>query len=399
MAELDLAYLCRTIGNLAGVPIRIYRGTEKIFFFSQSQLVCDPVAECITRILCVTDRVGYVMTGNFHCYGIVKNGDVMIVIGPSRQIEETEQELRDLAFRLDVPSDDTSSFIAGMKAIVRMPYESILQILCTMDHVLNGGKLSLRDISVQEGEMETILEEERRKEAEQKLSVEGEEKSEIHNTFTQEEAVRRIIRKGDTAALKAWADSAPAVRSGKMAFGQLRQRKNTFVVTATLSSRAAISGGMDINDALSLSDSYIQQCELLSSPGEIANLQYRMVLDYTERVGRLGLKGDSSSLVRNVSNYIHHHISESITVEQIAGEVYLSRPYLSRCFKNETGESLSSFILRTKTEEGKRLLRYSDKPLTAIAAYLGFSSSSHFSRVFRKYTSITPREYRRKHAL
>ncbi len=397
MAELDLLYLCRTIGNLAGVPIRLYRGRERVFFFSQSYLPCDPVSECIERIMDVSENVGYVMTECFHCYGIVNSSDGRIVIGPTRQIEESEQELRDLAFRLDVPEDEIPSFTAGMKGIVRMPFESILQILCTLDHVLNGGKLSLSDISIDEGDQVNILKMERRKEAEEKLAVKSSAKSEIHNTFTQEEAVMRIIRKGDTAALREWTQSAPAVRSGKMACGQLRQMKNTFIVTATLSSRSAIRGGMDINDALSLSDSYIRQCELLFSPGEIASLQYRMILDYTERVGRLGLGDSASSLLRSVSNYIQHHMSQSIRIDDIAKDVFLSRPYLSKRFKMETGEDLSSFIMREKTEEAKRLLRYSDKSLTAIALYLGFSSSSHFSRVFRKYTFLTPGEYRKKH--
>ena len=47
-----------------------------------------------------------------------------------------------------------------------------------------------------------------------------------------------------------------------------------------------------------------------------------------------------------------------------------------------------------KTEEAKRLLRYSDKPITAISSYLGFSSPSHFSRVFKARVWITPGEYR-----
>ena len=50
-----------------------------------------------------------------------------------------------------------------------------------------------------------------------------------------------------------------------------------------------------------------------------------------------------------------------------------------------------------KTEEAKRLLRYSDKPITAISSYLGFSSPSHFSRVFKAHVCITPGEYRQKH--
>lgn len=220
-----------------------------------------------------------------------------------------------------------------------MPFESILQILCTIDHVLNGGRLSLSDIIIDEVDQINILTMKRRKEAEEKLGVEGEAKSGVHNTFTQEEAVMRMIRKGDTAALREWAKSAPAVRSGVMAGGQLRQRKNTFIVTATLSSRAAIRGGMDINDALSLSDSYIRECELLSSPGDITALQYRMILDYTERVGRLGLSDNASSLLKSVSNYIQHHMSQSISVEDIADEVYLSRPYLSKRFIEETGRA------------------------------------------------------------
>ena len=44
-------------------------------------------------------------------------------------------------------------------------------------------------------------------------------------------------------------------------------------------------------------------------------------------------------------------------------------------------ENIADFILKEKTEEAKRLLRYSDKSLTVIGSYLGFSLSSHFSRI------------------
>ena len=67
----------------------------------------------------------------------------------------------------------------------------------------------------------------------------------------------------------------------------------------------------------------------------------------------------------------------------IAGALYMSRPYLSKKFKEDTGENIADFILKEKTEEAKRLLHYSDKSLTAIGPYLGFSSASHFSRVFK----------------
>ena len=106
---------------------------------------------------------------------------------------------------------------------------------------------------------------------------------------------------------------------------------------------------------------------------------------------------DFSALVLAVRNYIQHHISEPIKAEKIADALYMSRPYLSAKFKQESGQSLTDFILREKTEEAKRLLRYSGKSSAAIALYLGFSSPSHFSRVFRQYAGCNPGEYRERY--
>ena len=397
MGELDLRYLCTTIGNLSGVPVRIFQGEELVFYYALSQLPRDPMAVCREEIFAVRDHVGYIITRHFHYYGIVNSGRTKIVLGPTRQIGENDQELRELAFLADVEAEDTEAFVAGMKAIVRIPFESILQMLCTINHALNGEKLSLEDIAIYPADQERLAAEQSREQARHRLSPPEEEGRNVHNSFDQEQTLLRIVRKGDTAAIREWYTSAPAIRGGIMAREQLRQQKNLFIVTAALVSRAAIRGGMDVDDAFFCSDSYIQQCELMNAPDAIFNLQYRMVLDYTERVERLRQGKQPSKLTIDVSNYIQHHISEPITVEKIAEALFLSRPYLSRRFKEETGESLTDFILKEKTEEAKRLLRYSDKPLTAISSYLGFSSPSHFSRVFRRYTGYIPREYRGKY--
>lgn len=397
MVQIDLPYLCTTIGNLSGVPVRIFEGDSLTFYYSQAYLPRDPMSVYRDQIFAVKSHVGYITTPHFHYYGIVTSGQTKIVIGPTRQITESDQELRELAFRVDVNADDMEDFVAGMKSIIRMPFESILQMLCTINHVLNGETLSLKDIAIYDADQEKLLAAQGRQQAAQKLSSQVDEAQSLHNTLDQEHALLRIVSKGDTAALKEWISRAPAIRGGVLAKEQLRQKKNTFIVTVTLVSRAAIRGGMDVDDAFFHSDSYIQQCELLSSPTEIFNLQYRMILDYTERVERLHLGKRPSKLTIDVANYIQHHMSEPITAEKIAEELFLNRSYLSRKFKEETGETLTDFILKEKTEEAKRLLCYSDKPLTAIGSYLGFSSASHFSRVFKTYVGCTPREYREKH--
>ena len=122
-----------------------------------------------------------------------------------------------------------------------------------------------------------------------------------------------------------------------------------------------------------------------------------MLIDFAKRVNQLHEGAPASKLVSDVSNYINRHMSETITVEAIAKEFFLSRSYLSKLFKAESNMSLSDFILTKKTDEAKYLLRYTNKSLTDISLSLGFSSPGHFSRVFKKYASITPYKYRKKY--
>lgn len=397
MKNLDIQYLCTIIGNLSGVPIRLYNGKERVFYHSLVNLPKDPLELYREDIWKITDCVGYYATDIFNYYGIINFGTYKIILGPTRQLGNTDQELRELAFQLDVAPEDTEDFLIGMKSIIRMPLESIMQILCTINYVLNGQKLSLQDITVFDDQQNFLSKDTVRKQVAQQYSEENIPVQDVHNTFELEQTVMTMVRKGDTAALREWIKAAPAVRGGILAPEQLRQQKNTFIVSVTLASRAAIRGGMDVEDSFSLSDAYIQKCELLNQPDQIMNLQYHMILEFTQRVERIRIGKQPSKLVTDVANYIQHHLSEPITAKDIAKELYLSRPYLSRKFIAETGESLTDFILKEKISEAKRLLRYSDKSLTAIGNFLGFSSQGHFSRVFKRYTGLTPGEYRAKY--
>ena len=399
MENIDLEYLCTTIGNLAGIPIRIFEDGIQTFFYSVVYLPKDPMSLCREDIFAITNHVGYCATPQFHYYGVVNSGSTKIVIGPTRQIAETDQELRELAFRLDLSGEEAETMISGMRNIVRMPMESVLQMLCTINYVLNEEKLQLKDISIYEQEQTELAIRQARSHAQKKLSAVDQEERPLteHNTYDVEQLLLRMVRKGDTTALREWFAAAPAIRGGIVAGEPLRQRKNLFIVTVTLAARAAIQGGMQVDDAFTLSDSYIQQCELLSAPDRITNLQYRMLLDYTERVERLRRGKAPSKLAMDVANYVQHHLSDAIKTEEIANSLYMSRPYLSKKFKEDTGENIADFIMKEKTEEAKRLLRYSDKSLTAIGSYLGFSSPSHFSRVFKAYVGTSPRDYREKH--
>lgn len=400
MKKIDYRYLCCIIGNLAGTPIRIYVRKKQIFYHSIVNLPQDPIKAYESQVLAIDSHIGYYITPSFHYYGVVNGSDMKIILGPSISIKNSDQTLRELAFKCGVNESDTENFIKGMRSIVPMPLDSIIQILCTINYIVNDEKLGLKDIMIYDDQQQKIRAGISKEQAER--SFDGDFNSDIyqtHNTLYLEEKISDIVRNGQTAELKKWIESAPAVRSGTLAYDMLRQTKNTFIVTATIISRAAINGGMDTDNALSLSDAYIQKCELINDMDSITNLMYHMVIDYTERVEKLRQGKTPSKFVLEVKNYISRHLSEQITTEKIAKALFMSRSRLSVKFKQQTGEKLIDFILKEKIEEAKHLLRYTDKTAVAISNYLGFSSQSHFTRVFKKYCNVLPNEYRKKYSL
>lgn len=401
MDNIDINYICTVIGNLSGIPIRVFEGDKQTFYYSIVSLPRDPMYVYKDEIFAVEAQVGYYITPQFHFYGIVNCPQYKIVIGPTSQVSVTDQELKELAFQADVPQSDMSEFLGAMKRIVPMPYESIMQMLCVVNYILNGSKFTLSDLTIydaQQSQIQSAFETERANQNYSKMYDDVANQPASPNNMDVERQITAIVRKGDTTALQEWAAHAPAVRGGILASDAIRQLKNMFIVTATIVSRAAIRGGMNAADALALSDSYIQKCEVLNSFESITNLQFRMVSDFTERVQKLRVVNSPSKLVTDVANYVQQHISESITTEDIAGYLYMSRPHLSKKFKEQTGENLIDFILREKCEEAKRLLSYTDRPLSSISTYLAFSSQSHFTRTFKKYVGISPSEYREKHS-
>lgn len=390
MDHSDLFYICTTVANLAGIPVRVYENRKPCFYHCVVDLPADPIRLYESRILDLTDHVSYYATPEFDYYGIVTGGPYQVVLGPTRQTDNTDRELERMAFELSVPLEERGRFVQAMKTLIRFPLESLLQMLCTINFMMNREKLTLGDIAVYGIELPVSSPD----------LVPDTDPSTVpaqpgYTAYDIERQLMQIVSSGDEAAFHAWTKNAPAIRPGLMSTDQLRQIKNLLIVSTAITCRAAIRGGLDTRTAFWLSDSYIKRCELLSDPSQITALQYEMVLDYTRRVSQVRVGPSVTDLSLRVSNYIQNHITEVITVDDLAGALYLSRARLSARLKEETGMTIVQMIQNIKIEEAKRLLLYSDRPISAISDYLAFSSQSHMTRVFEKLTGMTPAAYRR----
>ena len=105
-----------------------------------------------------------------------------------------------------------------------------------------------------------------------------------------------------------------------------------------------------------------------------------------------------SKAVNECLDYIHYHLHEKITVPILAEHVHLNPTYLSELFKRETGTAISQYITDKRMEAAENMLKYSEYSFDEIAQILAYRSQSHFSKVFKKHSGMTPGEYRTKYA-
>ena len=96
-----------------------------------------------------------------------------------------------------------------------------------------------------------------------------------------------------------------------------------------------------------------------------------------------------------VNRYIMEHYRENIGRSEVAQQFHLSPEYLSKVYKQETGKRLKDFIMECRIEEAKRRMDQGERVSEAAEA-AGFDNFTYFSTVFKKYTGISPNQYRRR---
>ncbi|WP_276355919.1 response regulator transcription factor [Cohnella caldifontis] len=106
---------------------------------------------------------------------------------------------------------------------------------------------------------------------------------------------------------------------------------------------------------------------------------------------------EASNTIVRVKQFIERHLKTDLNREAIAAHVYLNPAYLSRLFRKETGQSLTDYTVELRIEKAKRELAKTNVKISDIAISVGYWNFSHFSKLFKKLTGLTPQEYRKRY--
>lgn len=213
----------------------------------------------------------------------------------------------------------------------------------------------------------------------------------IHSAFGREIIIFKCIQDGDLENLRSGMENyfSDGVVMGNMSASTIRQMRYWAVSTIAVAVHYAILGGMDETDAFNLSDESIRHIDTLSDFDSISAYLFTQA----EVLATAVLESKSGQIypkpIRECLHYIHIHLHEKLSAEELAKHCGLSRAYLSSYFKEVTGVPVHRYVLSEKLKAAELMLE-SGLSISETAYRLGFCSETHFIQVYKKQYKKTP---------
>lgn len=209
-----------------------------------------------------------------------------------------------------------------------------------------------------------------------------------------EEHLLSIVRNGDV-------ELSENIDFQKISNQLLIYRNNSFTNMKTnlmifdaLCNREAIKAGVDNFLAYKISNNIKFLINKTTASSELRVVAQKILKTYAKAVKDYTLMSYSNN-IKKIVLYIRKNLTNRISLDDIAKNLYITKEHLSRLFKKEMGVTISEYIIKTKIEQAKNLLRHTDYNILDIAVLLNFANSSHFSNSFKKITGLSPSDYRK----
>lgn len=276
---------------------------------------------------------------------------------------------------------DAEKMQDALRKIPVIPYNDLAKYTVMLHYCLTGKKIELAEIEITHRE-------------EQRFTVEYEDEG-MRTSYYLENAMLQMIRSGNLDYHNVIEEAMRKVYMSPLKeVDSLRQIKNLAIVYIGLFARAAIEGGVLIETAFRMAGEYQIKVERCKTVTEIISLNYTMYADYLGKVHEHQMKKGMSPVVCSICDYVETNLDHVLNAKELATRFGYAEYYLTRKFRQETGISLSDYILQKRINQAKIWLSTTEMSITDIALRLQFRNRSYFGVNFKKQTGFSPAEYR-----
>ncbi|MEB9681761.1 AraC family transcriptional regulator [Bacillus thuringiensis serovar pingluonsis] len=404
---VNTQYICDLIHKMFSVPIYFLSEEGKILDYATCYDMSSPFyssKEEHFQTLCQeSDLFNFpLFRGNIYLENFlfirVKNQEGIkgtIIVGPTTYPKVTDE----MAIKLMQTLQTSNKMQEGLSYYQSLPEVkkiTVLQIGVFLHYMIFKEKLDIDTV----WKKNKLLEETPYKIVHPDLYISNRRQDNVgnHNIFFERKFFSQITEGNKENVIK-YAYSFPQEDAGITSQGnQLRNQKNNGIMAITLATRYAIEGNLPTDIAFALSDLYIQTIESLDNMYSVNRLIEDALCTFADRVKEYKTKKYSNTITTCL-NYISQNIYQKISLSKLAERLHLNPTYLSSLFKKEVGITMSQYIQREKIEEAKKLLTLTSYSLTDICLWLKFTDQSYFIRIFKKITTMTPKQYREKYTI
>lgn len=150
----------------------------------------------------------------------------------------------------------------------------------------------------------------------------------------------------------------------------------------------------EVSKRLKLLDS-----EIANGNAEAARRIFEEILDIQkkEKCSAYLIRNTKRLLIQECEKFIEENYDKNIIVADVAKYVGASPSYLSRVFKEMTGQTIIATLNQKKLDKAKEYLENTDMKIYEIAEALGFEHTTYFSHFFKKYAKVSPKDYKGEH--
>jgi two-component system response regulator YesN len=103
---------------------------------------------------------------------------------------------------------------------------------------------------------------------------------------------------------------------------------------------------------------------------------------------------DSQNTINQIIDYIHMNFTKPLTLNTLAEKFYMNPHYLGQLIKKHLCVSFNQYLHSLRIDHAKHLLQTDEVKVNDLASSLGYSDSQYFSKVFKKFTGISPSDYK-----
>lgn len=214
----------------------------------------------------------------------------------------------------------------------------------------------------------------------------------VEARYTFENQLMQAVAQGNLALIDQLFSKENSIRYIPRMENTLRDYKNYMIVFNTILRKAAEQGAVHPVYLDQLSSKFARKIEALTSAAE-HSLEREMLHKYCLLVRNYSVKG-YSPIIQKVINQIDLNLTSDLGLKALSEMFNISAGYLSTLFKKETGVTLTDYVNKKRVEHAILLLNTTQLQIQTIASYCGVLDINYFTRIFKKFTEVTPKKYR-----